>query len=269
LFKVGKVVTVTIPSDDEPLEFEIYLRKPTVAQQQEAREKARARQHRRKREFKDTESDAYMSLWEEIEAYEDKAATINALVQFTESDLRTRAYNDTLFDPEYGSDWGEHGETLVSALDAIQQRWDEIERHNDALGDEDADMRVIPGEDPELQELRTEQVKFEDEVQTRLDYLLDQEREKYKGRSLEALRKQLVKKSVDLEGDMAWYQEYRLQMLWNACRDNEDRKQRYFSHPDEVLELPQYVQTQLFNAFDALDRGDPKNLASPLLSSLS
>lgn len=268
LFRVGSEVTITVPQKDgDPIEVPIYMRKPTVGEQQQARERARAAQHRRKREFRDPESAAYMSLWEEIESFEDKDELLDAVVRFDEAKLRTQAYNDTLFAEDYGSDWGKEGEVLMAALDAVQKRWSEIERHNALLSDDDVESRILPGEDEELQELRKDQARFESEVEERFQYLLKIEKQQYKGRTADALRKLLVKKSIDLEGDSFWLQEYRLVMLWNAARNAEDRKKRYFSSSDDVLELPQWVQTQLFDALDALDRADSKNSASPQLFS--
>jgi hypothetical protein len=225
-------------------------------------------QHRRKRKFKDKEGDAWISMWEQsIEPLESKTELIDAIVGYDEAKLRSQAYNEVLFGDE-GSDWGENGSRLLGSLDAVQTRMAEIERHNDTLDEGDEDLIIQYGEDQELLDLQAEYASFDTETAERLDALMDRERAKFEGKKLAELRAALTKRIVDLEGDMAWYQEYRIRMLFHACRKMESRKEHYFNDMEDILELPSPVQSQLMMALDQIDRGGDAKNSDSLLESL-
>jgi hypothetical protein len=53
-------------------------------------------------------------------------------------------------------------------------------------------------------------------------------------------------------------------MLYYACRYPDDKKKMYFGDPSEVLEIPDYIRKQLFEAYERLEAGsdDVKNSLS-------
>jgi hypothetical protein len=119
-----------------------------------------------------------------------------------------------------------------------------------------------------LLDLQAEYASFDTETAERLDALMDRERAKFEGKKLAELRAALTKRIVDLEGDMAWYQEYRIRMLFHACRKMESRKEHYFNDMEDILELPSPVQSQLMMALDQIDRGGDAKNSDSLLESL-
>jgi hypothetical protein len=106
-----------------------------------------------------------------------------------------------------------------------------------------------------LQELRKIQEQFETETEAGMEELLQREKAKLNTSTMESLRTKLIAESIKLEGEMAWFQEYRMRMLWSAVRYHDDRKTRYFRHHDDILELPLGVQQKLHSELDLIDRG--------------
>ena len=258
LFKTGEMVALEFVDPGDPAEIvsvELWLRKPTAAQQQEAMAKAQAKKARKRRALKDEESDDRVALVEELDEMETREEIIEYLVKYQEPTLRSKAMNDVLYDKDVGSDWGDDGAKYLEVVDAVSQRYQEILAFNDDLAEADKDKRIVADEDEDVLRLSAEQERFETEVEDRLSTYLDEERAKYKGKKLSELRNLLLKERIDVQSGLEWYQEYRTQLLFYALRYPENKKRLYFDSVSDILELPDYVQAKLFAAFDNVERG--------------
>lgn len=271
LFRTGKEVKFDVETDEGPQEVLLWIRKPTAGQQDEALNKAKGQQARRRNVYKDKDSDQYLSYWSDIEQMDSKEDLIDNLFKFDRQRFKTQAYNDVLYNEEYiprdedgEPKWGEGNQKYLELLVGIQNRMDEILKFNEELEDEDSDLWVKFEEDEELQRLEAERDEFESVVDERFEQLKNGFEVEHGRKKLEELRTLLMKRLIDSDASLAWYEEYRKWMLFFACRDYDDRTRTYFSKPDEVLELPGHVLQILEDHLNDLDRSgaDIKNLPS-------
>jgi hypothetical protein len=265
LFRVGKMVTVPITGEGgKVIEFNIWMRKPSATQHEEALSSARAKQARVRLQYADEGSDQYAAIADEMNQYTSKTELIDKVLSFDFQRMRQAAINEVLYDPEQGQKWGEYGEGYSDLIAGIAQRMDEIQNRNAELGADETELRVLFDEDPELLKLLAKREEFEAEVDALVQAARDVEISKYKLMSIDELRKTLWKLTVDAQAQMAWYEEYRLRSLWFACRETGDRVKPYFETPYDILDLPPGVINTLLNHYDELDQGGEavKNLLS-------
>lgn len=278
LFRTGKEVKFDVETDQGSQEIVLWMRKPTAGQQDEALNKARGQQARRRNLYKDKESDHYMAYWADVEDIEHKDELVEQIFKFEKQKLKQQAFNDVLYNEEYiprnedgEPKWGENNQQYLDLLMAIQNRMEEVVNFNEELEEEDKNLWIKFEEDEELQRLEEERESFEQAVDERYEALRAEFVNVEKLKTMEDLKKLLMKKLVDSDTSLAWYEEYRKWMLFFASRDPEDRTKSYFSHPDEVLELPAMVLQILEDQLNDLDRGADaiKNSRSLQLSSNS
>jgi len=271
LFKSGELVSLEFPNPedpDDPIAVEIWIRRPTPEQQQEAMAKAQAKKARKRRALKEDGSDDYAALMEDVETLESRDELIDQIIRFNEQAIRSRATNEVLYKEGVGSDWGKDAATYIEIIDAVQQRWQEIVQHNDDLAPEDQELRIDPEEDEELAKLSAEQEKFEAEVQEKFEELREEEKAKYHNTKISELREEFRNELINVQTGLEWYGEYRNRLLFYSLRDPENTKRFYFSNMEEMLSMPEFVQQRLFAEYDRIERGvdDVKNLLSPRLS---
>lgn len=274
LFKTGKEVKLTVELDGKEQEIIIWMRKPLPAQHQEAMNKARGKQARLRRRYKDQESDEYLALEAEADQFDETDDLMTAILQFENQRLRTQSYNDVLYDPDVAPKdddgewrWGQDGSYYLEMLMGLGDRLEEIRKFNDELDEGDQHLRIIPAEDEELVALEKQQKEMEDTVDVRFEELNEVEKSKLRTKKVAELRKILMKKLIDAETSMTWYEEYRMWMLYFSCRESTDHSELYFRDPDDVSQLPNHLVNYLYEALDELDTGaDSKNLPSLQLS---
>lgn len=273
LFKTGQSLTITIPNVediDNPTQIEIWMRKPSAQQYDEALNKARGKQGRRRQLYRDPESDEFVSLNEQVLPMS-KDELVEQLMTFEQADLQSQAYNEALYgdNNEEEPRWGKEGRDYLDVLAGLRQRFEEIEEYNSKLTEEDKEtMSLKPEEDEEIQRLN----KYVDQFGELRDELLEKLKAKkeaeYQRKATDELRKVLMKKMIDLETNLIHYQEFKTMMVFFAARNPDDHHKHYFKNPDQIWDLPDYVRIQLFNAYDDLEAGATalKNLPSPQTS---
>ena len=138
LFVTGRQVKIELQDvvdPDQVQTFEIWLRKPTVQQHEEASARARGRQGRRRALYRKEDSDEYVALVERMEEFDKKDALIEQLIMFDHHELRQQAYNEALYSDadEDEPRWGKEGRDYLDMLTAIRERYEEIEKFNAAL----------------------------------------------------------------------------------------------------------------------------------------
>lgn len=276
LFKTGKEVKLELELDDEEIEIVMWMRKPTASQRDEALNKARGKQARRKALYKDKNSDQYMGLWAEVDNLESREDIIDQLVQFDAQRLQSQAFNEVLHDDEHKPRdedgelmWGDDNIQYLDLLEGIYNRMDEIRKYNEELEDEDEELIIHFDEDDELVAMKKQRDEFEGYVQARYEVLLEDFKGQFADQQISELRDLLLKKLIQTETGMAWYEEYQTRMLYHACRDPKDKGQPYFSSHEDLLDLPPLVLTYLEDQLNELDQGGEnlKNLRSPQNSS--
>lgn len=250
LFNKGETITIT---DSEGTEYEIFVRRPTSNQQQVALDAANAKMASYTIQYENKEGPRYDSVAAMVRAEDDKDALIDQIIQYASGDARQEAYHETLYG-EHGGVWDgkDGGRSYLDTLSAIQERIAEIERYNSEIEEDDH----INREDDEilLGLLKTEE-EFQAEVKVREDELMDVERQKHANKPVAQLQNELIKFGIETEGKLYWYEEYQTKLLYYACRDPEETSELYFSNPWEIMELPTYIRTTLYKAYEALELG--------------
>jgi len=269
LFKTGEEMTLSVfnPSDPEnPIEYRLYFRKPTVGVMEEIMAKARAKQARMRRAMLDPEGDEYVAMMEEIEQMSAQEV-IDALVRFEESMLLRRAHQEIMFGTDENGEyrWGKDGVDYTDLLNAVEQRREEILKHNQSLGEDEESLRINIDEDGEFKRLMAELDRFDQQVQEMFDRLMEEERQKHQGKTEETLKKELAKQMVDTKASLAFWQEYRTLQIFHSARYPDDHTKLYFDSPDDILDLPDHVKSSLYALYDDFEQrvGDVKNWPSP------
>ena len=265
LFETGRLETFDF--GEEIGKILIWLEKPSTVQQDDAMTKAKAKRSRLIMAHKDKTSDEYMALEGELQLATDEEA-LEGMLAVKRDELNRQALNEVLHG-ESGSDWGESGEDYVALLDAVQQRLDEMEEHNKALTEEDAHLVIIPAEDTEMIRLLEIENRFAAEVKERRDALLATEEARLKGLGYTKLREVYRDTRINLEGELLWFQEYKMWMIYYACRYPEKHEKSYFTNKDQLMQLPSWVQQEILSRYDDFDQGgeSTKKLLSQLPSS--
>ena len=269
LFRKGTVVTIT---DSDDVEYEIFVRRPGPNQHNAVLEAANGKMAKYTIQYEKKEGGSYEALHALVLSYEHDQL-LDERLKYIESELREQAFNEVMYDEKIGSKWsqGEDDDdesivVYVDILTAITDRWEEITRFNDEV---EADDRIQPDDDEELNRLNEVQEKFQGEVDERTNELVAVERTRHQNKPDAQLRNEIVKSGIDVEGKLHWYQEYQVRLLYYACRDPENKDDLYFSDPYSVLELPTYIKDRLYAAYQELETGSEqlKNSLSLPISS--
>lgn len=266
LFVRGEEAEIRFFADGEMQHIPVYLKKPTPLEQQEAQRKARIEKARTRLRL--SEGEDRLALEQELSSL-DKDGLIEVLMSFHASELEQRAHNDVMYG-DYGSDWSSDGEDMVAIAQAHTDRWSEIIEENEVRAQEEIEL-VDTDKDPELMRIQTKIDKFNEEKLERQNDLVESKLADMRKWKRSTVFDKAMEKYIEVEADLAFYQEYQLYMLYEAVRYPDDHTKHYFQSPDEILEYPQVIRAQLSSAYEAMDIGAEhvKNLGSLLSSSSS
>jgi len=264
LFVRGEEAEIRFFAEGEMQHISVYLKKPTPLEQQEAQRKARIVKARTRLRLSD--GDDRLALEQELASLE-KDGLIDVLMSFHSGELEQRAHNDILYSKEYGSDWTSTGEDMIALSQAHTDRWGEIIDDNELRAKEEVEL-VDTDKDPELMRIQKKLDKFNKEKTERESDMTEKKVADMNKWKKSTVFDKTMEKYVEVEADLAFYQEYQLCMLYEAVRFPDDHVKHYFQSPDEILEYPQVIRAQLSAAYEAMDMGAEhiKNLGS-LLSS--
>lgn len=266
IFKVGGPSTIVLHGQEES-DLQVWVTRPNSPQQELVKKKSKSARARRYLELAPDEEEG-IAVRLEVGAMK-KADVVDAIVARKNSELRKQAFNEVLFSEDYGSDWGTEGDKYLDVIQAILDRTEEIEAWNveqKAAGLTETVIDVFADDD--ITRLNAEQEKFSAEVTERTEELLHAERSDVASTGIEALRERLIKERIELESDMEWMVARRYGLLHFAIRDMEDHSKLYFESMTDIQGLPEYIQEQLFRAYEGIELGveDVKNSLTPLLS---
>ncbi len=260
LFKTGVEVRFELDFEDEPVEIVIWMRKPTAGQQDEAMNKARGIQARRKTVYRDKDSYEYLALVGDLEEFNTVGLLKEQIIKFEEQQLRSRAFNEVLHQKEFQPKdedgkpkWGDDSTEYLDLLGAIQVRMEEISQFNSELEEGDESLKLTFDDDEELSGLQADRDEFENFVTERFEVLKADALKEFSGKKVVELRKILQKKLIETDTSLTWYEEYRKYMLYFSCRNPEDKTEPYFTAPEEVLIMPPNVISFLENQLEDLD----------------
>ena len=265
LFVRGEDAEVRFFAEGEMQHIPVYLKKPTPLEQQEAQRKARIVKARTRLRL--AEGEDRLALEQELGSLE-KDDLIGVLMSFHASELDQRAHNDVLYGKDYGSDWSSEGEDMIALSQAHTDRWGEIIDDNELRAKEEVEL-VDTDKDPELMRIQAKIDKFNEEKTERENDLVESKMADMRKWKKSTVFEKAMDKYVEVEADLAFYQEYQLYMLYEAVRFPDDHAKHYFQSPNEILEYPQVIRAQLSAAYEAMDMGAEhiKNLGSLLSSS--
>ncbi len=252
IFRTGTEVVV---ADDSGNEFPIWVMRPSGLQQEQARDHANAKVARYKLQSKDKNSDTYLTLRMHVDEQPLEDA-IESRLGFEEPQIREAALNEVLYGEVDGeeSEWSKD-EKYLSVLNAISDRASEIEKFNGEMEEGGSEERIDPDEDEKLQELMEEHERFQVLTQAQVDKEMQRQRDQFASLNEGALRAELLEKTFELDTRMQWYEAYQLRMLAFGCRYVDDHRRLYFDSADDVYEVPVYIRTQLFDAYNEIERG--------------
>lgn len=246
LFTFGKEVKVeAVDASGNTVEFEVYMAKPTSSQHQNALWQARSAQAKRITVLQSTEG--FDDLID-AEIPTDESELDELCLALVREELHKQAYNDVLYSDEVGSDWSGEGFDLLALASALADRSREIVAHNEANPDDPINVE----EDETLVALNAKNDLFWGEVDERFNELADMERRKNLAFGVTEKRERLRKAYLDLETQAAWIDAFRSHLLQAAVRFPDNKKKHYFSSAQEVADLPDYVTTQLWDAYTEL-----------------
>ena len=270
LFVTGMPVNIDLydPTDpDNTQTINLWMRKPSAQHYEEALGKARGKQGRRRQLYRDPNSDEFLALNEQIAELDTKDRLVEELLAFQKADLQSRAYNEALYGDadEDEPRWGKEGADYLDVLAGLRDRHDEIEAHNASLAEEDVTLKIKVEEDEEVLRLNAYLDEFTEMRNERLEKLEARARAVLEAKTMDTLRKELMKEMIDLEVKLVHYQEFKTLMVFFASRYPDDHHKFYFSNADEIWDLPDFVRIQLFDAYDKLEQGADqlKNSPSP------
>lgn len=266
LFRVGQEVPISIDADPEN-DIKIYMRVPSPDQQQEAIRRAGAKQARVKSSHKDKDGDDYQTLMSSVEEFETKDELVEFLLKLADSELQEEAYNDILYNDDYGSNWtestnerGMEGRDYLNTLQAMFDRRNEVQAMGGKLE-----------EDEEYTRLDATFRAFQDEVTERHGALRQAKALKFQNEGEDELRAKVAKDMIDVIAKTSWLQEYNDWMIFFACRYPDRPNVLYFNSPLEIDDLPPSVQKQIHEGFAEVNQAgtDLKDLPTPGSSSPS
>ena len=279
LFSTGQMFTVeAVNSEMEPIEFEVWLRKPTPDAMKEINDKAGAAAARVRAKYRDPDNPRLITLEDEMKSL-NRDGVLDFILEAREPELRQQAYNIVLFSEDVGSNWSEadiekdDGEVIppkdyLNTVLAAAERLVEIEKFNSELSEEDVHLRIDPEQDEEFVSLDVIQQEFNDEVEGELEKLRQAERNKHKNKTTDSLRKEALKMIIDTDVNIVRYQKIRFEQVLYCTRYPDDKDRRYFKDTDEIESLPTSILEQLLDGVEEVisGPGDIKNLLSLLPS---
>jgi len=255
LFRKGTNITI---ADDSGVEYLIHVRRPGPNQHNAALEAANGKMAKYTVQYERKEGSSYDGLSGLVAGY-DHERLVDERVAYEESDLRQQAFNEVMYDPKVGSKWQPEDEDeddgttgYLGVVSAIGDRMEEIGRHNEEV---EPDDRINIDEDEDLLRLNTLQEKFQAEVAEQFSSIMSVERGRHENKPDAQLRNEIVKRGIDTEAKLHWYEEYQVKLLYYACRDPHETNELYFSDPYSILELPGYIKDKLYNAYQELETG--------------
>ena len=260
----GETVTITDSGDNE---YKIFVVRPSSLQQDRARSESNGAMARAKLEALEKRGDKYDALKMSFAELTDQTELVERRLAYEEGDIRDAAFNEVLYglDDDGEPNMWQKDDYYLEIVSGLAKRATEIKKYNDQMKEGGGDDLIIEDEDDELQALIEQQEQFRAAVDEVVEKKLAIEKVKFVNNTVDELREDLLLLALDLEAKMGWYQDFQLKMLYFACRYDDDKKKFYFDSPDDVGEIPDYVRSQLFNAYERIERGsgDLKNSLSP------
>lgn len=266
LFNHGENITISVYSEGEMHEIELFMARPNPMQQGEAARAGRTARARARARYVD--GDEALALRQEIDLMT-KEELVTQIMGYQAREYADIARNDVMFNDDVGSDWGEtDGRDILGITAAYTDRYNELSIINEEREEEEQELINIEA-DGELLQLRAIVNEFETEVDARAAELQDEDRAAHMRKKRSVLIEYLYKKSIEVEGDLEFYQFYQTYLIWAICRDPQDHGKHYFQSTEEYMSFPLTVRSQIQAAYEAMEMGvsDVKNWLSLLPSS--
>lgn len=227
------------PNDGAGDPIKIWLNKLNEVDRESCIRRANAAKARYVMEADDEDSEAFAAMYAEARDVRTRDELISFLVV---DDLQAAKRRH---EAEIGADeesWGkeDHLQGLVDA-------W---------IGDDEnpglSQTIVEDPDDPEANRVSAELDRFEAEVRAEVEAERQRLVKDYEDVDLEALRRQVAHKLVELKASEEFIREYRRQQVFYSVREPNDHRKRHFSTVADVDDLDDELRTYLIEQYETL-----------------
>lgn len=236
LYRRGKEFTLTDDSEDEA-PVVVWLQKLNPVESETATRAANAARARHMMAAKDHESDAYLSVLNDILDYskEDLASFLagQEMAKVTEA-----------LEAEFAEEKGWNDDDYLQGLHDAWEEGGLKERFHEQTED---------APDEEAQNCFAEMQRFQDELSVRFEAEEKNFNEEFMAKPIEVLQELMADRMVRLQSDMAWLIEFRKSELWMGVREPGHHKKRVFANRIEVDELEAETIGKLIEAYASLN----------------
>ncbi len=229
LFVLGRDVPVEGPEGT----VTVYLRKINPVDQETVFRRARARQAEILTMREKRDSDEYKACYVEMCDFGDEAGVIEYLISDDVFQARIRAEAELSDEEEWSND---------GYLQGLRDAWKD---RLSALAAENPD-------DADVVRVRDELARFEGLIDARTIREAERLREAWKGKPIDELRHEGVKRQLHVQAAGAFVREYSRAQIWKATRTVEDHSVAYFGSLEEVRALAPETFIQLNRAYDEM-----------------
>lgn len=191
-------------------------------------------------------------LQREMAIREATAARNRALLNAKRDNQDTLAINADLFitslDEEGLLDYAlslDDGDRLARARRQVllEKEWEDFNGLRDAM--RQFEEAGSPEDDPEWSSLLERDRQFGEAVDKAYSTIAEGDREGFRLMPRDELIKRAVEKRIDHQGSALFMKTYEDQMLWYACRDDEDHSVLFFEDINDLRSMPEEVQEAL------------------------
>ena len=218
------------PSNDDVI---VWVTPPSPLQREEVVRAAQSARARIVLLAKKENDDSYESLLSS--SFVEEMETENLIDYVLEGEMqefRPRAMREVLGRKEWED---------FSALQDSMREWEELGQP----------------EGPEWDALIERDEEYGKQIQSRMKEMLDDTRDALKLLPDAELRKRAKKRHQDAVGNQSFMEAYERNMLFFACRDDENKKELFFESIQELMSQEEFVQVALANTL-AKHISDPK-----------
>lgn len=247
LFRRGEDIELNDGSGDP---VKVHITKLTTGDRDEVVRKANAARSRMRAALRDTTSDEYLSVLDEVEIV-DRETQTDAIVAYRLRGARFAIERQVAANDE----WSEDG-----YLDGLQAAWE------NGLSDVFATMP----DNPEARRVYEELKRFDEEVEQFFQGRLRDERASIEILDDAAFKTKAIERATEEAANTVWIAEFLRWKVYFCTRRVDDRAKRYFSSIQESDQVDPNVRAQLLVAIGALevDAIEGKSLPSEEVSSL-
>ena len=214
------------PKDAEPAEedIQVWVGPPSPLQREMAIREATAARNRAVLAAKRNEADSFIVNASVFVAALDDMTLVEYILDLDDAERLTRARREVL----------------------LQKEWEDFNALRDAM--RQFEEAGSPTDDPEWAPLLERDTQFGAAVDQEYEKLREGDREGTKLIPRSEQEKRAIDKRVEQQGSALFLKTYEDNMLWYACRDDDDHSVLFFESVQDLRSMPEEVQEALSDA---------------------